>query len=91
MNILFLTTAQFHSIEQHAIYPDLLRYFRDQRHRVYCVSTYERREGKETEFVRENGAYALRVKIGNLTQTNIIENGISTLLIEYQYMAAIKK
>ena len=91
MNILFLTTAQFHSIEQHAIYPDLLRYFRDQGHRVYCVSTYERREGKETEFVRENGAYALRVKIGNLTQTNIIEKGISTLLIEYQYMAAIKK
>lgn len=91
MNILFLTTGRMESIEQHALYPDLLRCFRNNGHEVYSVSTYERRVGKETEYVTENSHHALRVKIGNLTKCGIIEKGISTLLIEFQYKAAIKK
>lgn len=91
MNILFLTTGRMESIEQHAIYPDLLRCFRDHGHKIYTVSSYEKRTGKATELVRENGASMLHVQIGNLTKTNIIEKGISTILIERQYKEAIKK
>lgn len=91
MNILFLTTGRMDSIEQHAIYPDLLRCFRDNGHNVYTVSSYEKRLGKETELVEDHGAHMLHVKIGNLTKTNLLEKGVSTLRIEGQYLAAIKK
>lgn len=91
MNILFLTTGTFHSINEKSIYPDLLREFKKNGHEVYIVSTNERRLGKETEYVDEDGAHLLRVKIGNLRNTNLIEKGISTLLIESQFKAAIGK
>ena len=91
MNILFLTTGRMDSIEQHAIYPDLLRCFRDNGHNVYTVSSYERRTGKETELIEDHGTHMLHVKIGNLTKTNTIEKGISTVMIEKQYKTAIKK
>lgn len=90
MNILFLTTGRIDSIEQHSIYPDLLRYFRNQGHKVYTVGSYEKREGKETELKEDHGAMMLYVKIGNLTQTNLIEKGISTIKVENQYLSAIK-
>lgn len=79
------------SIEQHAIYPDLLRCFRNNGHNVYTVSSYERRTGKETELTEDHGAHMLHVKIGNLTKTNTIEKGISTVMIEKQYKTAIRK
>ena len=41
MNILFLTTGTFHSIDEKSIYPDLLREFRKNGHEVYIVSTNE--------------------------------------------------
>lgn len=91
MNVLFLTTGTFNSINEQSMYPDLLREFKKNGHSVYIVSTNERRLGKETEYVDEDGAYLLRVKIGNLTKTNMIEKGISTLKIEGQFKAAIKK
>lgn len=91
MNVLFLTTGRIDSIEQHSIYPDLLRYFRNQGHNVYTVGSYEKREGKETELKENHGAKMLYVKIGNLTQTNLIEKGISTVRVESQYLLAIKK
>ena len=89
MNILFLTTGRMDNIEQHAIYPDLLRCFRDNGHAVYTVSSYEKRSGKATELIEEHGAHMLHVKIGNLTKTNLFEKGISTILIEQQYKKAI--
>ncbi|MBQ8290136.1 MAG: glycosyltransferase family 4 protein [Clostridia bacterium] len=91
MKILFLTTGRFGNIEDHAIYPDLLRAVRDAGHYVYSVSSYEKKVGKKTEYKDENGTKALRVKIGNITKCGIIEKGISTLRIEGQYKRAIKK
>ncbi len=91
MNVLFLTTGRFDSIEQRALYPDLLREFRKSGHKIYCVSSYEKRLGKKTELIEEGGAYSLHVKIGNITKCGMVEKGISTLLIESQYLKAIKK
>lgn len=91
MNILFLTIGSMQDIEAHEIYTDLLRCFRDNGHNVYAVSPYERRTGKETSFTEESGIHVLRVRIGNITKCRIWEKGISTLLIETQYIRAIKK
>lgn len=91
MNILFLTTGRLNSIDEHGIYPDLLRVFRDLGHCVYCVSAYERRTNNKTQFRQENGVHALRVRTGNLTKCGVIEKGISTLLVEGQYLRAINK
>ena len=91
MNILFLTTGRMDSIEQHSLYPDLLRCFRDNGHNVYTVSAYEKRSGRETEYIEDCGVYSLHVKIGNLTKTNLIEKGISTVSIEAKYKKAIRK
>ena len=91
MNILFLTIGRMESIEQHSIYPDLLRSFRNNGHTIYTVSPYEKRVGRETEIIEKNGVHYLYVKIGNLTKCNVIEKGISTLLIEKQFKDAIGK
>lgn len=91
MNILFLTIGSLYNIEEHAIYTDLLRSFRDNGHEVYSVSTYEKRFKKKTDYSIDSGIHTLRVKVGNLTKCNIIEKGISTVMINSQYRKAIKK
>lgn len=91
MKVLFLTTGTFNSINEQSMYPDLLREFKKNGHEVYIASTNERRLGRETEYVNEDGAHLLRVRIGNLTKTNMIEKGISTLMLEGQFKVAIKK
>ena len=91
MNILFLTIGRMESIEAHSLYPDLLRQFREHGHNVYVVSPYEKRAGKETQCVEENGVKILHVKIGNLTKCNMIEKGITTMRIEGQFKRAIKR
>lgn len=89
MNILFLTLTDFRSFSEHNIYCDLLRELSRLGHEVYCISPTERRQGIETHF-EENGRL-LKLRIGNTQKTPIIEKGISTLMIEPQYIAAIKK
>lgn len=91
MNIIFLTIGRMYNVENHGIYTDLLRTFRDNGHHVYVVSANEKRSGKDTEFVEESGIHALRVKIGNITKCGMIEKGISTVRIESQFIRAIKK
>lgn len=91
MNVLFLTIGRMENIEDKGIYTDLLRQFRDNGDEVYTVSTYERRKGIETTLAEDNGAHMLHVKIGNITKCSIIEKGISTVLIETQFIRAIKE
>lgn len=91
MKILFLTIGRMGSIDDCGIYPDLLRCFKNNGHKVYTVSPYEKRTGLSTELIEDNGAYMLHVAIGNITKCNMIEKGISTLQIESKFLAAIKK
>lgn len=92
MNILFMTIGGMKSIEDYSIYCDLLRCFRDNTHKVYTISPYEKREGKQTEYKESNGVYMLHVKTGNLTRANsLIEKGIATLSVESIFINAIKK
>lgn len=91
MNILFLSIGRLKNIEDNGIYPDLLRQFRDNDHKVYVVSPREKRSNLLTEYVNENGVNFLRVKIGNITKTNVVVKGISTIMIEILFLKAIKK
>lgn len=89
MNIILLTLSNFKSFNEHSIYSDLLLAFIRNGHDVYCISPAEKRTGVETHF-EENG-HLLKLKIGNTQKTNVIEKGISTLRIESQFIAAVKK
>lgn len=91
MKILFLSIGDIPSIKHREIYPDLLREFIKNGHEVYVVCSREKRTGLQTELIEEDGAKLLKVHIGNITKTNLIEKGISTLLVGTQYKAAIKK
>lgn len=82
MNVLFLTLIGFDTLQERNIYTDLLREFVKNEHCVYVISPTEKREKKETHIVKENHVTILRLKIGNMQKTNIIEKGISTMLIE---------
>lgn len=90
MNILFLTLIDMTSIHDKGIYQDLLRQFVKAGHRVYVASPSERRTGQPTRML-DGGCKILKVKIGNVQKTNLIEKGISTVLMESQFKAAIAK
>lgn len=89
MKILFLTLLGFKSFSEHNIYCDLLREFMKNGHEVFCISPTEKRF-KEATHLEEDG-HLLKLQIGNTQKTNVIEKGISTLMIEPQFKAAIKK
>lgn len=91
MNIIFLTLVEIGSVEEHGIYQDLLRKFRDEGHDITVISPAQRRRKIETNIKEKEGVTILQVKTLNIQKTNIVEKGIGTLLIEYQYLAAIKK
>lgn len=91
MKVLFLTIGRMGSIDDKGLYPDLLRRFKEKGHEVYTISPYQRRENKKTELITDNGTNMLHVRIGNITKCSIIEKGISTVLIEAQFIRAIKK
>ncbi|WP_392419957.1 glycosyltransferase family 4 protein [Capnocytophaga canis] len=91
MNILFLTLVEINSINERGIYQDLLRKFRDEGHRITIVTPIERRKNISTHLQQEKNVSILQVKTLNIQKTNIIEKGLGTLLIDYQYQKAIKK
>ena len=91
MKIIFLTIGAIKDIEDHGMYSDLLRHFRDKGHDVYIVCQNERREKKKTHQQMANNTRILYVRTGNITKTNVIEKGISTLLIGLEYSRAINK
>lgn len=91
MNLLFISLAKINSIRDHGIYPDLLRVFVKNGHSVYIISPVERRNIDKPEIIKEGSVTILKIKIGNITKTNIIEKGISTVLLERILIRGIKK
>lgn len=91
MKILFLSIGNLKNLSEKSLYPDLLRTFVKNGNEVYAVCANEKRNGCETQLSIESEINVLRVKTGNITKVNIIEKGISTILIETQFKNAIKK
>ena len=91
MNILFLSISYIPHLSQHSISLDLIRELKKRGHSIYVIGSNERRNKQPTYLREENGCNVLRVRIGNNKNTNVIEKGISNVLLPYQYILAIKK
>lgn len=97
MNILFITLVDIKSIDEHDIYTDLIREFAKNHHDIYVVSPFERKIKQSSRIINYNDSeihshiHILKLKVGNIQKTNIIEKGISTILIEYQLKKGIAK
>lgn len=91
MNIIFLTMSNMQDVEQHGIYADLMRKFRNEGHRVTIVTPRERRMGEHTSLKEVDGVQILGVRTLNLQKTNVIEKGLGQVLVERQFKKAIKK
>lgn len=91
MNLIFLTLVHIENIEEHTIYHDLMRKFRDEGHGVYIVSPCERRMARGTSLFEDHGVMLLNVKTLNIQKTNVFEKGLGTLLIERQFKKAIEQ
>lgn len=91
MNILFLSLSRFDDISARGIYSDLMREFIRRGNDVYIASPTERRFRKPTHLITSDHCQILKIKTLNIQKTNVIEKGIGTLLLEYQFDRTIKK
>lgn len=95
LNLLFLSLGKYDefNINDNGIYTSLIQMFKEYDLEVYIISPIEKRyyneEIEKLRYVDE--IHYLDVKIGNITKTNKIEKGISTIDIERKYINAIKK
>ncbi len=92
MNILFLSLS-FSSQGRRSSYEDLLQEFQQRGDCIYVCCANEKKNSDSPGFsVREDGMRLLRVPTGNITgNVPILEKGISTMLIDRQFLAAISK
>ena len=91
MNVLFISISPLPHISAHSISLDLIHEFIRNGHKVYAVCANERKNNTPTSISEEEGCTVLRVKIGNNKKTNLIEKGLTTVLLPKWYISAIKK
>ena len=91
MNILYITISDLSDLNKRGIYPDLIRKFIEKGHYVTIITPTERKYKKATNLKKGEGYQILQLKTGNLFKTNLIEKGITNLLLEWQYKKAIRK
>lgn len=91
MNILFLTLFDMTNLNEHGLYQDLLQEFLAHGHNISIIVPNERRNNDRRTLIKAEGYQIVRVKMGNIQKTNVIEKGISTILIENKYKKAIRK
>lgn len=91
MNVLFISISSLPHASKHGISLDLLHEFQRNGHDVYIVCAIERKQNEETHVAEEAGFNVLRVKIGNNKKANLIEKGLTTILLPTLYKKAIKK
>lgn len=91
MNIIFLTLIDFKTTKDQGIYHDFINELKKYSKKIVVVSPNERRNKHITEIISEDKVDILKVKTGNITKTNKIEKGISTLFIEKNFQKAINQ
>lgn len=91
MNVVFITLSRISDINERGIYNDLLRQFTADGHDVYIIKPLERRLKQPTSLTNNGRVHILGVHTLNIQKTNVIEKGIGTVLLEYQYLRATKK
>lgn len=95
MNILYISISDIPQgqVSTPGIYKDLLRKFRDNGHEVYAVCAVEKRKWdkhRKYGLFQEDGINLVRIDVGNITKTNYIEKGISTVLLPGLFLKQIK-
>lgn len=90
MNILFLTLLDFNTICENGIYTDLMREFAKSNHQLYIISPTEKRKQKPTSYIEDGHSKILKLQIGNIQKTNIIEKGFSMITLETKFIRGIK-
>ncbi|MDQ0873153.1 glycosyltransferase involved in cell wall biosynthesis [Paenibacillus sp. V4I3] len=91
MNVLFLTLLDFSSIDERGIYTDLMREFVKANHNIYIISPTEKRKKEPTRLLDSVKVKILKLQIGNIQKTNLIEKGISTLTLESKFREGISQ
>ena len=92
INILFLSLLDFDNLDERNIYTDLLTEFEKNGHKLSIISPIESKTKRETEILSVNeNCRILKLRIGNIQKTNIIEKGISTIRLEKQFINGIRK
>lgn len=93
--IIFLSQFNITPLNIHSnnIYTSLLVEFIKNGHEVYVINPMEKRlyKGDPEGLIKVDGVNYINVRIGNLTKTNKIEKGITTVNIERIYVDAVKK
>ena len=90
MKILFLTLLDFDNLEEQGIYTDLMRTFQQKGHEVFIISPREKRKQLPTQLIVKEGYTILKLEIGNMQKTNVVEKGISTLTLENRFVKGIQ-
>lgn len=91
MNILFMSLLDFDSLSERNIYTDLLRQFVINGHDLAVISPFEKKAVKTEKVIKEHNCTIIKIKIGNIQKVNIVEKGISTMMLENQIIHGIKK
>ncbi len=81
----------FNSLIDRNLYTDLLRSFSKNGHKLCVISAIERRQNTRSYLIKENETRILKLSIGNIQKTNVIEKGLSTLAIERLFISGIKR
>lgn len=91
MNILFCSLVQIETVQTHNLYPDLLREFVKNGHRVVIMSPVEKLESTQKRVNKEPHVRIVHFETGRIQKTNTVEKGINTVLIEARLKNAIKR
>lgn len=91
MKVLFLTLLDFSTIDENGIYTDLMREFVKDGHDIYIVSPTEKRKNEPTRLIDNGKVKILKLQIGNIQKTNLLQKGVSTLMLESKFKLGIQK
>lgn len=92
MNILFLSLSSLTSLSQRGIYTDLIRKLLAEGHTVTAVHPSSDHLEKHHIYSVEGNFRRLSVHTGQITKKkNLIQKGISTLLVEHHYKSALRQ
>ena len=91
MNILFLTMSNFKSIEEHSIYPDLIRSLAKKENSVTVLFPVEKKNRVESSVEKKGSITLIKVKTGNLFNVSMKEKLISRAGLYRRYGAALNK
>lgn len=91
MEILYISTSFPKPEESSTIYTDLAEELVKKNHKVTVVVSQEKKKNTSTHLSLERDMNVLRIVAGNLYDVNIIEKGITILMLQYQLKSGIKK